>query len=140
MHQQTVLRAATLATIATAAVAASSPDWNLSTNEMNRTAWQRQPYVANGYISQRIPAGTFFPSFDSDELILTSYPNVTEGFGYREVVPTKIDGDTSEGTNGWPLFDPRFTAAMIAGFYDSQPETIGTNFVSVVDVETCRTS
>jgi len=53
-----------------------------------------------------------------------------EGFGYREVVPTLIDGDTSEGTNGWPVFDPRFTAAMVAGFYDSQPETIGTNFVS----------
>ncbi|GAA5985292.1 hypothetical protein JCM5350_005577 [Sporobolomyces pararoseus] len=113
--RQTSLRTATLASFAVPlALAASSsnsssstPDWNLSTNELNRTAWQRQPYVSNGYISQRVPA---------------------EGFGYREVVPTKIDGDTSEGTNGWPLFDPRFTAAMVAGFYDSQPNTTGTNF------------
>lgn len=140
MHQQTVLRAATLATIATAAVAASSPDWNLSTNELNRTAWQRQPYVANGYISQRIPAGAFLSSSPFSLAVLTIFALSVEGFGYREVVPTKIDGDTSEGTNGWPLFDPRFTAAMIAGFYDSQPETIGTNFVSLFDVERCKPS
>ncbi|GAA5893369.1 alpha,alpha-trehalase ATH1 [Sporobolomyces salmoneus] len=106
--QQTVLRAAALASLtAPLVLAASSPDWNLSTNELNRTAWQRQPYVANGYISQRIPA---------------------EGFGYRVVEPILLDGDKSQGTNGWPLFDPRFTAAMVAGFYDLQPNTTGANF------------
>lgn len=40
---------------------AQSVDYDLSTNEVNRTAWQRQPYVANGYIGQRIPAGAFHP-------------------------------------------------------------------------------
>ncbi|GAA6060907.1 hypothetical protein JCM10212_003941 [Sporobolomyces blumeae] len=85
----------------------SEPDWTLSTKELNRTAWQRQPYVSNGYIGQRIPA---------------------EGFGYRVVEPVLIDGDKSQGTNGWPLFDPRFTAAMVAGFYDQQDNTTGTNF------------
>ncbi|GAA5883213.1 hypothetical protein JCM16303_007308 [Sporobolomyces ruberrimus] len=105
--KQFVLRTATIASIVAPLAVATSPDWTLSTTELNRTAWQRQPYVANGYISQRIPA---------------------EGFGYRVVEPTLIDGDTSEGTNGWPLFDPRFTAAMVAGFYDSQPNTTGTNF------------
>ncbi|KAK4055789.1 alpha,alpha-trehalase ath1 [Microbotryomycetes sp. JL201] len=77
----------------------------LSTTAMNRTSWQRQPYVSNGYIGQRIPA---------------------EGHGYMEVVPNDYEG--RDGTNGWPLFDPRFTAAMVANFYDQQAETKGTNF------------
>ncbi|KAK4056495.1 alpha,alpha-trehalase ath1 [Microbotryomycetes sp. JL221] len=77
----------------------------LSTTTLNRTSWQRQPYVSNGYIGQRIPA---------------------EGHGYMEVVPNDYEG--RDGTNGWPLFDPRFTAAMVANFYDQQAETKGTNF------------
>ncbi|BGP23663.1 alpha,alpha-trehalase ath1 [Rhodotorula toruloides] len=94
------------------AVAASIPlasaaqiDYTLSTTELNRTSWERQPYVANGYIGQRIPA---------------------EGFGYRQVVP--INASAHDGTQGWPLFTPRQTAAIVAGFYDQQNETAGTNF------------
>ncbi|GAA6008844.1 hypothetical protein JCM11491_003805 [Sporobolomyces phaffii] len=105
--KQTVLRSAALTGLVAPLFCAASPDWTLSTTELNRTAWQRQPYVSNGYLSQRIPA---------------------EGFGYRVVEPILIDGDTSQGTNGWPLFDPRFTAAMVAGFYDQQANTTGTNF------------
>ncbi|GAA5927993.1 alpha,alpha-trehalase ATH1 [Sporobolomyces koalae] len=100
----TILASVQLVTIA---LAGSAPDWTLSTSDLNRTSWERQPFVANGYIGQRVPA---------------------EGMGYRQVEPVLLDGDKSQGTNGWPLFDPRFTAAMVAGFYDSQPTTIGTNF------------
>ncbi|GAA5820821.1 hypothetical protein JCM3770_000353 [Rhodotorula araucariae] len=80
-------------------------DYDLTTTEFNRTAWQRQPYVSNGYIGQRIPA---------------------EGFGYMEVKPNNLTG--RDGTQGWPLFTPRQAAAMVAGFYDQQNETAGTNF------------
>lgn len=76
---------------------AANNDYTLSTTELNRTSWERQPYVANGYIGQRIPA---------------------EGFGYREVVPTNASAHV--GTQGWPLFTPRQTAAIVAGFYDQQ--------------------
>lgn len=79
--------------------------------------------MSNGLISQRLSAW---------------------GTGYSAIVPV----NDTYGTNGWPLFDPRFTAAIIAGasshpfraavectnarsgvgFYDSQPNTTGTNF------------
>ncbi|KAI5474838.1 glycoside hydrolase family 65 protein [Pseudohyphozyma bogoriensis] len=77
--------------------------YDLSSTNFNRTSFSVQPYVANGYIGQRIPV---------------------EGFGYTEITPV----GPNDGTNGWPLFDKRFTAAMVAGFYDQQAETNGTNF------------
>ncbi|KAG8864784.1 alpha,alpha-trehalase ath1 [Tulasnella sp. 330] len=77
----------------------------LTSTTFNRTSWEAQPYVANGYIGQRIPA---------------------EGMGYYEIPP--INEAEDDGTSGWPLFDPRFTAAMVAGFYDQQATTSGTNF------------
>ncbi len=40
-------------------------------------------------------------------------------------VDTPVAGDM---IGGWPLFDRRQTFATIAGFYDSQPTTNGTNF------------
>lgn len=40
-------------------------------------------------------------------------------------IDTPVDGDQ---IGGWPLFDRRQTFATIAGFYDSQPRTNGTNF------------
>ncbi|GAA6009189.1 alpha,alpha-trehalase ATH1 [Rhodotorula paludigena] len=88
-----------------AATAVAAPDWDLTTSDFNRTAWQKQAYVANGYIGQRIPA---------------------EGFGYREVEPNNLE--ERDGTQGWPLFTPRQASAIVAGFYDQQPETAGTNF------------
>ncbi|KAL8276477.1 hypothetical protein RQP46_011127 [Phenoliferia psychrophenolica] len=87
------------------ASASAAPSFTLTTTNFNRTAFQVQPYVSNGYIGQRIPV---------------------EGFGYQEVVPN--NATAMDGTNGWPLFDTRFTAAMVAGFYDSQENTTGTNF------------
>lgn len=58
---------------------------------------------------------------------LTTFELCAEGFGYREVEPNNLTA--RDGTQGWPLFTPRQTAAMVAGFYDQQPETAGTNFV-----------
>jgi trehalose/maltose hydrolase-like predicted phosphorylase len=77
--------------------------WTLIGTEFNQTSFTNQPYVANGYIGLRVPA---------------------EGFGYAEITPV----GPGNGTNGWPVFDPRFTAAMVAGFYDVQNSTVGTNY------------
>ena len=78
--------------------------WTLTSTTFNQSSFEVQPYVSNGYIGQRIPV---------------------EGLGYKEFAPV----GAADGTNGWPLFDPRFTAAMVAGFYDQQDNTTGTNFV-----------
>ena len=80
--------------------------WTLTSTTLNQSSFEVQPYVSNGYISQRIPV---------------------EGFGYKQFTP--INATAMDGTSGWPLFDPRFTAAMVAGFYDQQDNTTGTNFV-----------
>ncbi|KAJ2960828.1 hypothetical protein NQZ79_g3891 [Umbelopsis isabellina] len=84
---------------------ASSDGWTLSTNKINTTAFESQPYVANGYIGARLPA---------------------EGVGLK-VFPA-IDYEAFNGTQGWPLFSYRQTASIVAGFYDQQGDTRGTNF------------
>ncbi|GAA5992775.1 hypothetical protein JCM10908_006927 [Rhodotorula pacifica] len=95
---------ALLVALAATHVAALQPsDYTLNSTKLNRTAWENQPYVSNGYIGQRLPA---------------------EGFGYLQSVPT----GEQLNTQGWPLFTPRQTAATVAGFYDQQNETAGTNF------------
>ncbi|KAG0364106.1 alpha,alpha-trehalase ath1 [Gamsiella multidivaricata] len=83
----------------------SSDDWILSTTTINTTAFQNEPYVANGYIGARLPV---------------------EGFGLRVHQP--IDYETMNGTQGWPLFSLRQTSSIVAGFYDQQGDTRGTNF------------
>ncbi|KAF9577395.1 alpha,alpha-trehalase ath1, partial [Lunasporangiospora selenospora] len=82
-----------------------SQGWILSTTEFNNTAFQVEPYVSNGYIGARLPV---------------------EGMGLR-VYPA-VDFAKEDGTQGWPLFSLRQTASIVAGFYDQQPETRGTNF------------
>ncbi|KAG0309487.1 alpha,alpha-trehalase ath1 [Dissophora globulifera] len=83
-----------------------SPDeWTLTTTVINTTAFEREPYVANGYIGARLPV---------------------EGFGLR--VHPAISYDSKNGTQGWPLFTLRQTSSIVAGFYDHQNETRGTNF------------
>ncbi|VEU23974.1 DEKNAAC105228 [Brettanomyces naardenensis] len=69
-----------------------------------------QPYVANGYIGSRIPNLGFGFSYDQNA-------NVT----------------SSALSNGWPLFDERYSGAFVAGFYDAQPNTTGTNFPELLD-------
>ncbi|CAD6935167.1 unnamed protein product [Tilletia controversa] len=83
-------------------------NWTLSTTSFEPDQWQNQPYIANGYIGARLPA---------------------EGFGFDTIIPNNETGQ--DGTNGWPLFDKRVTASTIAGFYDYQNSTIGTNFPQV---------
>jgi len=80
--------------------------WILTSSDFNSSSFEVQPYVSNGYIGQRLSA---------------------YGFGYQEIAA--INTSAMDGTNGWPLFDSRFTTAMIAGFYDQQDTTTGTNFV-----------
>ncbi|EDK36433.2 hypothetical protein PGUG_00531 [Meyerozyma guilliermondii ATCC 6260] len=75
--------------------------------------YQRQPYVSNGYIGSRIP-------------------NLGQGYTLDQ------QSDSSEATkddlsNGWPLFNKRFAGAFIAGFYDIQKNTTGTNFPELLE-------
>ncbi|KAG0326265.1 alpha,alpha-trehalase ath1 [Dissophora globulifera] len=91
--------------ILTNASGPSSDEWTLTTTVINTTAFEREPYVANGYIGARLPV---------------------EGFGLR--VHPAISYDSMNGTQGWPLFTLRQTSSIVAGFYDQQNETRGTNF------------
>lgn len=111
----------------------------IQTTSFNQSLFEQQPYVSNGYIGQRIPVGKSANSTNSILLraclradIFSSLffcAGVLEGFGYKEMTP--INASAMDGTSGWPLFDPRFTAAMVAGFYDQQNATLGTNFVGI---------
>lgn len=92
-----------LAALLSGALASSQDIWTLTGYDFNQSSFSIQPYVSNGYIGQRLPVA---------------------GFGYSEIQPL----GPQNGTNGWPLFDHRFTAALVAGFYDQQDNTTGTNF------------
>lgn len=75
--------------------------------------YQRQPYVSNGYIGSRIP-------------------NLGQGFTYDQLsdMPDATEDDLS---NGWPLFNERFSGSFIAGFYDIQKNTTETNFPELLE-------
>lgn len=77
-------------------------NWLLSTTNLDQGHYQSRGSVANGYLGINVAAaGPFF----------------------------EIDLDEEGGViNGWPLFSRRQTFATIAGFYDAQPNTNGTNF------------
>ncbi|PWN46738.1 hypothetical protein IE53DRAFT_391103 [Violaceomyces palustris] len=77
----------------------------LTTSTFNTSSFQAQPFVTNGYIGARIPV---------------------EGIGFKRFEPN--NATAHDGTNGWPIFDDRLTATMVAGFYDQQDSTEGTNF------------
>ncbi len=64
-----------------------------------------QPYVSNGYFGSRIP-------------------NLGFGFAYDQ----NENSSSSQLDAGWPLFNKRNAGAYIAGFYDAQENTTGTNF------------
>ncbi|KAI3405879.2 ATH1 [Candida oxycetoniae] len=80
----------------------------------NHNQYQRQPYVANGYIGSRIP-------------------NLGQGFAYDSLPDFEASGDANDLYNGWPLFTRRFAGAFIAGFYDLQENTTGTNFPELLE-------
>lgn len=77
-------------------------NWRISTNHLDQGHYQSRMSLANGYLGINVAAAG--PFFEAD---------------------TPVDGDN---INGWPLFDRRQTFATIAGFWDSQPTTNGTNF------------
>ena len=83
-------------------VAWDEDNWLLSTTNLDQGRYQARGSVANGYLGINVAAvGPFF----------------------------EIDVDEEGGViNGWPLFSRRQTFATIAGFFDAQPRTNGTNF------------
>lgn len=83
----------------------SNDNWILSLTKFNQTRFTAQPYVANGYIGARLPAA---------------------GVGFQSFSPQ--EDDPKALGQGWPIFGPRVTASTVAGFYDVQNDTLGTNF------------
>lgn len=78
----------------------------VSTSQFQKfNAYTNQPYVANGLFGSRIPSLGF-------------------GFTYDQ----SWNKTSSSLSNGWPLFNKRYAGAFVAGFFDSQPNTSGTNF------------
>ena len=77
-------------------------NWRLTTTNLDQGHYQSRISLANGYLGINLAVAG--PFFEIDE---------------------PVDGDN---INGWPLFDRRQTFATIAGFYDSQPRTNGTNY------------
>ena len=76
--------------------------WEVTTTNLDQGHFQSRLSIANGYLGINVAAAG--PFFEID-------------------VP--VDGDN---INGWPLFSERQTFATIAGFFDEQPTTNGTNF------------
>lgn len=77
-------------------------NWRITTTNLDQGHYQSRMSLANGYLGINLAAvGPFFE------------------------VDTPVAGDN---INGWPLFDRRQTFATIAGFYDQQDTTNGTNF------------
>lgn len=70
--------------------------------------YQRQPYVANGFIGSRIP-------------------NLGQGFAY-DTLSGSVDASEDDLSNGWPLFNKRYAGAFAAGFYNLQPKAPESNF------------
>lgn len=79
-----------------------------SLNFVKHHQFQRQPYVANGYIGARIP-------------------NLGQGYTY-DLLSGFNDSKPEDLINGWPQFNRRFAGAFAAGFYNLLPKTNGTNF------------
>ena len=77
-------------------------NWRITTTQLDQGHYQSRMSLANGYLGINVAAAG--PFFEAD---------------------TPVNGDN---INGWPLFDQRQTFATIAGFWDEQPTTNGTNF------------
>ncbi|KAH7380120.1 glycosyl hydrolase family 65 central catalytic domain-containing protein [Pyrenochaeta sp. MPI-SDFR-AT-0127] len=77
-------------------------NWVLSTHTLDQGHYQSRLSLANGYFGISVAAAG--PFFEVDE---------------------PVDGDV---ISGWPLFSRRQTFSTIAGFYNSQPRTNGSNY------------
>jgi trehalose/maltose hydrolase-like predicted phosphorylase len=80
----------------------SDENWLLTTSTLDQGHYQSRGSVANGYLG--INVASVGPFFEIDR---------------------EVNGDV---INNWPLFTRRQSFATIAGFFDSQPTTNGTNF------------
>jgi trehalose/maltose hydrolase-like predicted phosphorylase len=78
--------------VASEAVHASTPSnpWVLSNTSYSPTDYTQEPFVGNGYLSQRLPA---------------------IGSGY--------EGGGLLGEGDWPLYNDRYTTALVAGVYET---------------------
>ena len=76
--------------------------WEVETANLDQGHYQSRLSLANGYLGINVAAAG--PFFEQD---------------------VAVDGDN---INGWPLFAQRQTFATIAGFFDEQPMTNGSNF------------
>lgn len=76
--------------------------WTVSTTNLDQGHYQSRLSIANGYLGINVAA--VGPFFEQDVSV------------------------NDDNINGWPLFSQRQTFATIAGFFDEQPTTNGTNF------------
>ncbi|KAH3686933.1 hypothetical protein WICPIJ_002094 [Wickerhamomyces pijperi] len=82
----------------------------LGNTYFSKNMYSRQPYVSNGYIGSRIST-------------------LGQGFSYDEInIHADIEDDESVLSNGWPLFNKRYTGAFAAGFFSLQEKLPDTNF------------
>ncbi|OCK75581.1 carbohydrate-binding module family 32 protein [Lepidopterella palustris CBS 459.81] len=77
-------------------------NWRITTTNLDQGHYESRVSLANGYLGINVAAAG--PFFEVDEF---------------------VHGDN---INGWPIFNRRQTFATIAGFYDYQPQTNGSNF------------
>jgi trehalose/maltose hydrolase-like predicted phosphorylase len=77
-------------------------NWQLTTTNFDQAHYQSRISLANGYLGINLASAGPFMDFD-----------------------VQVAGDN---VNGWPLFDRRQSFATIAGFWDYQDRTNGTNF------------
>jgi trehalose/maltose hydrolase-like predicted phosphorylase len=86
-----------------AGVTWDNDNWLLSTTTLEQGRFQSRGSVANGYFGISVSSvGPFF-ELDSNE-------------------------QGGDELNGWPLFSRRQSFATVAGFWNAQPDTNGTNF------------
>jgi trehalose/maltose hydrolase-like predicted phosphorylase len=77
-------------------------NWRITTTQLDQGHYQSRMSLANGYLGINVAAAG--PFFEAD---------------------TPVNGDN---VNGWPLFDRRQTFATVAGFWNEQKTTNGSNF------------
>jgi trehalose/maltose hydrolase-like predicted phosphorylase len=77
-------------------------NWVIATHALDQGHYQSRLTLANGYFGINVASAG--PFFEVDE---------------------PVDGDV---ISGWPLFSRRQTFSTIAGFWNSQPRTNGTNY------------
>lgn len=81
----------------------------LGTTFFSKNVYSRQAYVSNGYIGTRLST-------------------LGQGFTYDELNIHANSEDEEFLTNGWPLFNKRYTGAFVSGFYNVQERLPETNF------------